>query len=156
MGSSGSVEMSVNWTCSSSTGGSGEKVKSASEQHPVHTYEDSGQTDVMLTVTDQAGNSSALTIVGILILSRPTAAFGFGPNPGLANEEMQFTDLSSDDGSIVAWDWDFGDNASSTEQNPKHTFATTGTFNVTLVSTDNPGLQDSVPCWRRYPQSRSG
>jgi len=35
------------------------------------------------------------------------------------------------------WHWDFGDGATSTEENPTHTYTTTGTYTVTLVSCNN-------------------
>ena len=51
-----------------------------------------------------------------------------------------FTDQSYDsDGSIVSWDWNFGDGATSTEQNPTHMYASDGTYSVTLTVTDNEG-----------------
>jgi PKD repeat protein len=53
---------------------------------------------------------------------------------------VQFTDTSTDpDGSVVAWNWNFDDGQTSTEQNPSHTFATEGTYNVTLTVTDDAG-----------------
>ena len=39
--------------------------------------------------------------------------------------------------------WDFGDGTTSTEQNPSHTFATNGIYNVTLTAT-NCGLSDAM------------
>lgn len=49
-----------------------------------------------------------------------------------------FTDISTDPGgSIGTWAWDFGDSATSSTQNPSHTFASGGTYNVKLTVTDN-------------------
>lgn len=57
----------------------------------------------------------------------------------------QFEDMSSDsDGSVVAWTWDFGDGASSSVQNPQHTYAEDGSFLVTLMVEDDAGAQDST------------
>jgi PKD repeat protein len=54
--------------------------------------------------------------------------------------QVTFTDLSTDsDGTIVSWDWDFGDGNTSTAQNPVHTFAANGTYQVTLTVTDDEG-----------------
>ena len=50
---------------------------------------------------------------------------------------------SSDDGSVVSYDWDFGDGNTATGANTSHTFAVGGTFDVTLVVTDNDG--NAVP-----------
>ena len=50
---------------------------------------------------------------------------------------------SDPDGSIVAYDWDFGDGATSTLAAPTHTYAP-GTYNVTLTVTDNEGATDDL------------
>jgi gliding motility-associated-like protein len=46
-----------------------------------------------------------------------------------AVSEIQFTDQSVDNGNaITAWHWDFGDGETSGEQNPKHSYASPGTY----------------------------
>jgi Zn-dependent metalloprotease len=45
-----------------------------------------------------------------------------------------FTDLST--GNPTAWSWTFGDGGTSVLQNPTHTYATNGTYNVTLVASN--------------------
>ncbi|WP_454042299.1 PKD domain-containing protein [Cellulosimicrobium sp. Marseille-Q8652] len=53
---------------------------------------------------------------------------------------VTFSDASQDpDGDVVAWAWDFGDGATSTEASPTHTFAAPGTYPVTLTVTDATG-----------------
>jgi PKD repeat protein len=70
----------------------------------------------------------------------PTAAFTVGINGFTAT----FTDTSTDDGSVTAWEWDFGDGSGVvTTQNASHTYNVTGTYTVTLTVTDNQGLQDA-------------
>jgi subtilisin len=54
-----------------------------------------------------------------------------------------FTDTSTDEGSIVAWAWAFGDSSKSTTKNPQHTYTSAGTFQVTLTVTDNAGATGS-------------
>lgn len=39
----------------------------------------------------------------------------------------------------TSWAWDFGDGATSTEQNPSHTYTTPGSYNVTLTSSNSAG-----------------
>ncbi len=48
------------------------------------------------------------------------------------NGTVTFTDLSGN--SPDSWNWDFGDGNTSTQQNPVHTYLTSGTFNVTLIA----------------------
>jgi Zn-dependent metalloprotease len=50
---------------------------------------------------------------------------------------IQFTDLSSE--TPTSWSWDFGDGQTSTTQNPSHTYTTSGTYDVTLTSTNSFG-----------------
>ncbi|MEZ5312344.1 MAG: FG-GAP-like repeat-containing protein [Thermoanaerobaculia bacterium] len=58
---------------------------------------------------------------------------------------VAFTDTSSDaDGTIVAWEWDFGDGETSTEQNPTHLFPVADTYHVLLTVTDDDGDTDSA------------
>jgi PKD repeat protein len=51
---------------------------------------------------------------------------------------------SDNDGTITAYDWDFGDNTTGTGKLTNHTYATDGTYNVTLTVTDDDGATDSV------------
>ena len=73
----------------------------------------------------------------------PTASFSdfAGANPG----EIDFSDTSSAPaGSIVAWAWTFGDNSTSSLENPTHVYTQSGTYPVTLTVTDNHGHRGTV------------
>lgn len=73
--------------------------------------------------------------------SRPTADF----DASCTDLACAFQSSSSDsDGSVVEWSWDFGDGATSPEENPSHTYASGGDFTVTLVVNDDAG-DASVP-----------
>lgn len=51
-----------------------------------------------------------------------------------AVSEIQFTDQSMDNGNaITEWHWDFGDGNTSTEKNPLHSYASSGTYTAKLV-----------------------
>ena len=60
---------------------------------------------------------------------------------GLVPLTVRFTDIST--GNPTAWLWDFGDNATSTEQNPVHTYTAPGNYTVGLTvgnGTDSAAL----------------
>lgn len=65
---------------------------------------------------------------------QPVASFTFAPSALV----VAFTDTSVSYGdAITAWDWDWGDaTAHGTTQNPSHTYAASGTYNVTLTVTN--------------------
>jgi hypothetical protein len=61
-----------------------------------------------------------------------------------------FTDGSSDaDGTIVSWDWTFGDGGSSSAQHPTHTYPAGGDYQARLIVTDDGGARDTVLDWAR-------
>lgn len=61
------------------------------------------------------------------------------------------TDLSF--GNPTSWHWDFGDGTSSTEQNPTHTYASPGTYTITLTVTNAYGTDSSSQTLRVAPPS---
>jgi len=56
----------------------------------------------------------------------------------------QFTDQSVSTDGITSWKWDFKDGDTSTSENPTHTYAAGGTYNVKLVITSTGGAKDSL------------
>lgn len=76
----------------------------------------------------------------------PTAAFTIGgADPYYLDIEIDFTDNSTDDdGTVSEWFWDFGDNSTSTDKNPKHTYTTKAEYTVSLTVTDDKGGTGTV------------
>jgi len=104
--------------------------------------------DWVLSVADNAAgdtgsvNNWALTITGIgeVLPSAPVVSFAYEAD-GLT---ATFTDSSTDrNDDMVSWNWNFGEGAISSEQNPVHTFAETGNYEVTLTVTDSEGLSST-------------
>ena len=71
----------------------------------------------------------------------PTASFNYNANGLTVNFADESTDL---DGSIVSWNWDFGDSTFSTEQNPAHTYDTANTYIVRLTVSDDDSATDAT------------
>ena len=111
-------------------------------QDPSHTYIVPGTFSPILIVT----NSLGFTITGSgpasIAVSPLTIAFAANPTSGLEPLTVSFTSPGIDNGSntITSGNWSFGDGATSTAQNPSHTYANPGTFSVALVVTNNIGF----------------
>src|SRR5215471_5595585 len=61
----------------------------------------------------------------------PVADFSATPTTGPLPLTVQFSDAST--GSINTWAWNFGDGATSSVQNPQHTYSTAGSYTVSLT-----------------------
>ncbi len=72
----------------------------------------------------------------------PIASFSAFPTSGKAPLNVSFTDKST--GTPTAWKWDFGDGATSTEQNPMHTFSVAGTYTVNLTAINSEGADSNI------------
>jgi PGF-pre-PGF domain-containing protein len=96
---------------------------------------------VNLTATGPGGSDSEVKTDYITVNHpAPGADFMATPVSGTAPLSVQFTDTST--GSITSWSWAFGDAATSTLQDPPHTYSSAGTYTVNLTVT-GPGGSDS-------------
>lgn len=99
------------------------------EMHPFHNYALPGIYIVCLTAENELGSDTWCDT--IITYYAPSADFTYSGDP-----DVIFTDLTSN--YPTEWYWNFGDGESSTLQNPEHTYAANGIYDVCLTAT-NPG-----------------
>nr|WP_321409492.1 T9SS type A sorting domain-containing protein [uncultured Carboxylicivirga sp.] len=95
-----------------------------------------GGTNVGLSYNDSAPDLGAFEYT----VGAPTAKFSTSATSVNVGEEISFdASESSDDGNIVSYNWNFGDNTTGSGINATHGYSNDGTFNVQLTVTDNTG-----------------
>ncbi len=107
----------------------------STDQNPTHLYAGPGTYDVSLTV--KAGSQQeTLKRPGYVKVDNPEVSADFSasstniPTDGV----VTFTDLSSSTATpLTGWNWDFGDNLTSTDRNPYHQYKNPGLYTVTLT-----------------------
>ncbi|CAN0451331.1 unnamed protein product, partial [Laminaria digitata] len=104
----------------------------------MHTYTTVGTYTVMLTVTDDEGAIGEVIMDVNVVNEDPVASFAATPIAGTLDVDFDASG-STDDGSIVSWDWDFGDGNTDAGEILSHTYAAAGTYTVMLTVTDNLG-----------------
>jgi len=100
-----------------------------STTNTVHTFASPGiyTAVLIITSTDACIDTTQQTII---VNEEVIANFGFSPSYICAGDEFTFTDLSTN--SPVSWEWDFDDGATSSSQNPIHTYSSPGDYLVML------------------------
>lgn len=110
---------------------------------PIHQYSLVGPFTVKLKVTSIDGCVDSLSRLNNTIYPQPKANFTINPSTKdvCLGRQFGFTDVStSDSGSIVSWNWNYGDGSVlGNLRNPLYTYATADTFNVRLFVYDSKG-----------------
>jgi len=98
------------------------------EADPTHSFATNGSYWVCLTVTNECGSSEFCD--SVVVCDEITADF----TSTQSVFDVDFTNEST--GTIVSYEWNFGDDASSTDENPTHTYAEDGEYTVCLIVTN--------------------
>ncbi len=78
--------------------------------------------------------------IGDICETPPVTMFTYSPLDPIYDETIQFWDNTTLGGGVLQmWRWMFGDNTSSTEQHPKHSYGNVGSYMVQLNVTDING-----------------
>lgn len=113
-------------------------ASASTQTNPAHTYSASGNYTVTLTVTDNNGCTATATSA---FTFPPLPVASFVVNPVLCSFNINITNQST---GATSYNWDFGDNTTSTLQNPSHTYALPGNYTITLVIPGVTSCADTV------------
>ena len=103
---------------------------SSSENNPQVIYTLPGTYNVILVATNNFGTDTLHSTVNVTTI--PNADFDYVHNGG----QVQFTLTGSGHSAQL---WNFGDNSTSTDANPSHTYASSGEYTVTLITSKGCG-----------------
>jgi gliding motility-associated-like protein len=112
-------------------------------QNPSHIYSTSGTYTTSLIIESSFGCYDTIR-KPVTVRPSPHAGFAMSENPANALDVINFTDQSTPQATIIGWYWNFGDTLLSNLQNPTHSYANQGYYNVILVVTDQWGCKDSA------------
>jgi len=109
-----------------------------------------------MTIRTLPGNCDSIIRRIISVRYKPTANFSF--LDACLGSPVTFKDLSTEIGSTVStWVWNFGDGKTSGAQNPSHSYATPGFYNVTLIPSSPEGCGGTITkTVQQYPRSAVG
>ena len=106
----------------------------STEQNPVHEFTTDGVYYVCLTAGNVIGENTYCELIEIdNTPETPVVDFTWS----IAGTLVTFTDISTN--VPTYWDWDFGDGASSTEQNPDHFYPAPTSYTVCLTAGNAAG-----------------
>ena len=106
----------------------------STQQNPAHIFTTPGVYDVSLKLTS-GGYADSITKENYITVLQPLVAdFTADDTTVAVGEIIYFSDLSL--GNPTSWYWDFGDNISSSLQNPAHFYTQPGFYSVSLLIQD--------------------
>lgn len=115
-------------------------------ENPGAIYTKQGSYTVKLIVTEANGNKD--TMVKPMLISalpNPKAGFSLSAKGGCEGDKFTFTDTSIiEAGSLKKWQWSFGDGATDSLQNPKHSYTNEGEYGISLIVYDENGCKSYV------------
>ena len=101
-------------------------------------YNTTGSYQIKLVASTSVCSDSLIQTV--FVMPNPVVKIG---SSTLTDSTIQFYDSSSiSAGSIVSWDWNFGDGKTSTIRHPVHIYSSPDTYTVELCVTSNEGCEN--------------
>lgn len=111
----------------------GDGTLSSSLKSPQHGSKSEGPFNVNLKATSVKGCIKDSTKVISTVFAQPKALFNYNSQKACIKDSIHFFDASTAKNSTVAsWLWSFGDGKTSSDKNPVHQYADSGSFKVSL------------------------
>ncbi|WP_367390250.1 PKD domain-containing protein [Lewinella sp. LCG006] len=127
----------------------GGNPSSSTEENPIITYNTPGSYQVQLTATNEVTSVVLTTFSAVQVAGyEPVGSISFNTN----QLEVQFT---GNQNYATSYLWNFGDGTTSNSLNPQHTYATIGTYDVSLSLTNSCGtvvITEQVTVQRPAPE----
>jgi PKD repeat protein len=103
------------------------------------TVEGTGGGTLNITAVDLFANEATSIYYDDIIIyawSPPVFIDAGGPYSGYVNQDIAFTGYASGGVEPYTWEWDFGDGATASVQNPTHAYTIAGNYTATMTVTD--------------------
>jgi gliding motility-associated-like protein len=114
--------------------------KYSTMENPKHKYNSAGYFPAQLVVTDNDNCSDTVT-KNVAVHTLPVAAFRIDPDYNGVPEQLYFENVSK---GASTYFWEFGDGATSEDENPVYSYSASGTFHVLLVATNEYSCSDTA------------
>ncbi len=119
----------------------GDGTARSTARNPSHTYAAPGTYLVKLKAIN-AGGCADSVLTNITVNPKPVVSFVL---PDICvRDEAVFQNTSTISSGTLTYKWDFGDGGTSTDQHPRHQYASVGNYEVKLVVTSDKGCSDSL------------
>lgn len=117
----------------------------STQQNPVNVYTTAGSFTVTLKVTNDKGCTKTISRPNYIVITPGVKASFNNTLPVVCSAPADITFFNNSTGPpTLSYLWDFGDGNTSVQFNPVHTYATNGTYVVTLITFSTAGCVDTV------------
>lgn len=126
---------SLLWTFGDGAGAEGVQV--------VHTYGEVGDYTVTLVAENEAGSTSASTVITVIEATEPPIAV-INPLPRFVEVGQAITAVSASQNEPTSTEWDFGDGRRRSGSSVRHSWTSPGTYRVRLTVSNSAGTDSTV------------